>query len=167
MTTAIKRNIMKEAHKLAKEMVGDYQARLALALRKVWTKVKNNKEENKMNKEKEYNSWYRREKEFDERKYELTKRDREEFEKKGNEEIKKMLEENGFGIKRKDKGDIMTFYEPEDMSKIRIRELASGLILEIEPEFNKELKEKTIAINLNDFVDIRDWARENLEEVSL
>ena len=50
MTTTIKRNIMKEAHKLAKKMVGDYQARLALALSKVWQQVKNNKEENKMTK---------------------------------------------------------------------------------------------------------------------
>ena len=44
MTTTQKRNLMIEAHKMAKKMVGDYQARLALALRKAWQKIKNRRE---------------------------------------------------------------------------------------------------------------------------
>lgn len=35
------KKIMKKAHELAKKMVGDYAARLALALRQVWKEVRN------------------------------------------------------------------------------------------------------------------------------
>lgn len=35
------KKVMKKAHKLAKKMVGDYAARLALALRQVWKEVRN------------------------------------------------------------------------------------------------------------------------------
>lgn len=36
-----KREMMIKAHRLARRMVGDYRARLALALRQVWDEVKN------------------------------------------------------------------------------------------------------------------------------
>lgn len=43
-TTISKSELMSEAHRIAKKMVGDYQARLALALKKVWAQIKNREE---------------------------------------------------------------------------------------------------------------------------
>lgn len=40
MNETMKRNIMKRAHELAKKMIGDYKARMSLALRQAWREAK-------------------------------------------------------------------------------------------------------------------------------
>ena len=123
MTTAIKRDIMKEAHKIAKKMTGDYIARLALALRKVWQKVKNNKEVKEMI---NINNFFRTDK--DATNEEQILKDRNEWEQLGIQEIKKIINEGNFQA-LKERKDSIICWANENLEKLLVKELASGLRL--------------------------------------
>ena len=64
------------------------------------------------------------------------------------------------------KNDIITFYSSENMDKIHIKELASGLRLEIESGLG-DLEDEIIGITNYQLRKIIKWAESNLEEVSL
>jgi len=116
---------------------------------------------------KKYQSWFRRDKKVNKKLYEAAKKDRKGWRNKRIEEIKEIIIDNDFEIKkRKMKNDIITFLSPEYMDLIHIKELASGLRLEIESGFG-ELEDEIIGITNYQMRKIIDWAESNLEEVSL
>ena len=116
---------------------------------------------------KQYQSWFRRDKKVNKKLYEAAKKDRKGWRNKRIEEIKEIIIDNDFEIKkRKMKNDIITFLSPEYMDLIHIKELASGLRLEIESGFG-ELEDEIIGITNYQMRKIIDWAESNLEEVSL
>lgn len=161
------RKIMRKAHEIARKMEGDYQARLSLALKLAWKEERGNKG---MSREEQYNSWYRRDKKFNQESYERTKKDRERWPEVSVEKIKELLLKGNFGIKKtKDRYAIMTFYNDDTMDMINVEELASGLQLEGKEGFDGVIEKDGIitGITLDEFVEIRDWAWENLEEVEI